>query len=317
LEIWLRHQSPHWPEVGNVVPASHAARIDKVAANSLGVAGDREASAAHVQTYSRWSQSRTRGSALDPEPSSRRPTGIQWGKKLMTTLRRLAVNTIEAVTRLASPVTQEWAQAIRRELDFIESDWAAFFWAVGSTKILFRRQAFRLADLSDIPRASQVLRRKIQLRTFAGSAVVLTEAAAFAWFTFANPHAIQRSGSALTVVAMLFWAYQLFSRRPRAVPSEPSACARSYRIELERQRDFFRGSWLWARVVVVIPGIALFCYGGIIADPGTKSVHLRLAVTFAALLLVAIPNSLRISRTFQRQLDDLEAVLREPEESRP
>jgi hypothetical protein len=69
--------------------------------------------------------------------------------------------------------------------------------------------------------------------------------------------------------------------------------------------------------VVVIPGIALFCYGGIVADPGAKSFHLRLAVTFAAVLLVAIPNSLRMSRTFQRQLDDLEAVLREPEESRP
>jgi hypothetical protein len=231
----------------------------------------------------------------------------------MTTLRRLAVTTIEAVTQLASPVTQEWAQAVRRELDFIESDWDALFWALGSTRILFRRQAFRLADLSDVPGASQALRRKIQLRTFAGSAVVLTEAALFAWFSFANPHAIQRCGSALTVVAMLFWAYQLFSRRPRAVPSELSACAMSYMIELERQRDFFRGPWLWARLIIVIPGIALFCYGGIIADPAAKSFHLRLAVMFIAVLLVAIPNSLRMSRTFQRQLEDLQAVLRKPE----
>jgi hypothetical protein len=91
----------------------------------------------------------------------------------MTTLRRLAVNTIKAVTQLASPVKQQWAQAMRRELDFIESDWAAFFWALGSTKILFRRQAFRLADLSDVPCASQVLRRKIHFRTSAGGAVVL------------------------------------------------------------------------------------------------------------------------------------------------
>jgi hypothetical protein len=124
---------------------------------------------------------------------------------------------------------------------------------------------------------------------------------------------MQRSGYALTVVAMLFWAYQLFSRRPRAVPKELSACVVSYRSELERQRDFFRGSWLWARLVVVIPGIALFCYGGIIADPANKSVHLKVAATFVVLLLVAIPNSLRMSRSFQRQLDELQTVQGKPE----
>jgi hypothetical protein len=32
-----------------------------------------------------------------------------------------------------------WAAAMLRELDFIESDWAALFWAIGSTTAIFRR----------------------------------------------------------------------------------------------------------------------------------------------------------------------------------
>jgi hypothetical protein len=313
LEIWLRPQSSDWSEVGNVVPASHAARVDKVAANSLGVAFCGEASEAHVQTIRRRAKGRSRGSALEPQSSSRFDTGKDWGAKLMFTLRRLAIKTIEMVTQLSSPVSRQWAQAMRRELDFIESDWAAFLWALGSTKILFRRQTFRLADLSDVLLASQMLRRKIKFRTFAGSGVVLTEAAVFAWSTIANPHFIQRTGSALTVVAMLLWAYQLVARRPQAIPDELTACVAAYRIELERQRDFFRGRWLWARLVVVIPGIALFCYGGAIADPANSSVLAKIAATFFVLLLIAIPNSARMSRNFQRQLDDLQSVQENPE----
>jgi hypothetical protein len=230
----------------------------------------------------------------------------------MTPLRQLAAKIMNGVVRLASPSAQDWARGMLRELDFIKSDWAAFFWALGSIRILFKRQAQPLADFSDIPRASQDLRRKIQLRTFAGYAVTLSEAACFAWFSFAIPHTMQRSGCALTMLAMLFWAYQLFSRRPRAIPGEPSACAISYRLELERQRDFFRGSWLWSRLAVVIPGTILFCYGGVIADPRGASVYLKIAVAFFVLCLVAIPNSLRLARKFQQQINDLDAVFREP-----
>jgi hypothetical protein len=179
---------------------------------------------------------------------------------------------------------------------------------LGSTKILFRTHVFRLTELSDVPCAARILKRKIKLRTYLGSTVVWSEAAIFSWCTIVNPHAVQRSGYALTAVAMLFWAYQLFSRRPQVVPNELSACITSYKIELERQRDFFRGCWLWARLVVVLPGITLFCYGGIVSHLGSRSIYFTVAAAFVFLLLVAIPNSLRMSRGFQRQLDDLHAV---------
>jgi hypothetical protein len=36
------------------------------------------------------------------------------------------------------PTAQDWANAMLRELDFIESGWAALFWALGSTTAIYR-----------------------------------------------------------------------------------------------------------------------------------------------------------------------------------
>lgn len=56
----------------------------------------------------------------------------------MSAMRRLASRLLRAVLRHAPPDSQGWASAMLRELDFIESDWAAFFWALGSTTAIFR-----------------------------------------------------------------------------------------------------------------------------------------------------------------------------------
>jgi hypothetical protein len=56
----------------------------------------------------------------------------------MTPIRRLATRLLTFVVRHTSSGSQEWANAMLRELDFIESDWAALFWALGSTTAIFR-----------------------------------------------------------------------------------------------------------------------------------------------------------------------------------
>lgn len=53
-------------------------------------------------------------------------------------LRKLAVRWLRAIVRKAPPACQEWASAMLRELDFIESDWAALIWALGSTAAISR-----------------------------------------------------------------------------------------------------------------------------------------------------------------------------------
>jgi hypothetical protein len=57
----------------------------------------------------------------------------------MGTPRRLAVGLLKAAIRIAPAASREWAAAMLRELDFVEDDWAALMWALGSTTVILRR----------------------------------------------------------------------------------------------------------------------------------------------------------------------------------
>jgi len=61
----------------------------------------------------------------------------------MSPTRRLALRLLRVVVRNASSDSRDWADAMLRELDFIESDWAALFWALGSTTAIFRHSVPR------------------------------------------------------------------------------------------------------------------------------------------------------------------------------
>jgi hypothetical protein len=56
----------------------------------------------------------------------------------MSLIRRLASRLLRAAVRHSSPESQEWVRAMLNELDFIESDWAAWFWALGSARAIFK-----------------------------------------------------------------------------------------------------------------------------------------------------------------------------------
>ncbi len=233
----------------------------------------------------------------------------------MAPSRRLALKILNAVVRFASPAAQDWAKAMLRELDFIENDWTALLWAIGSTRILLKRGDVPVADLSDIPRVAQHLTKKIRRRTLRGCVVTLGESVAFGWFLFIVPNTIQRLGCALTVAAMLYLTYQLWARHAREAPGEtdPSACAIPYRAELERQRDFHCGWWFWSRLLIMLPGPILFCVGGVIAQPETTQGYFAIIVCLIALAIAAIPLNLRLARKYQRQIDELDAVRKGPQ----
>ena len=55
--------------------------------------------------------------------------------------RGLAERLLRAVIRLAPGESTEWATAMLRELDFIEGDWEALFWALGSATVILRHAA--------------------------------------------------------------------------------------------------------------------------------------------------------------------------------
>jgi hypothetical protein len=53
--------------------------------------------------------------------------------------RTLALKLLRAALQCAPAASREWAEAMLVELEYIEGDWPAFFWALGCTTAIFRQ----------------------------------------------------------------------------------------------------------------------------------------------------------------------------------
>jgi hypothetical protein len=228
----------------------------------------------------------------------------------MTIPRQLAVKIMNLSAGYATPGAREWVDAMSRELDFIENDWSALWWALGSTRVLFKRPHVPLADMSVVPRAAKLLAKTIRRRTLVGSVATLTEAVFFGSFLFAETTLMVRVASALTVAAVLYIACQLYARRAGRPPSDSSlaASAEFYRMELKRQRDFHRGSWFWSRQLLFLPGPVLFCVAEAMAQPDSGRRFLAVMAAFMLLWWRAVSLNLRLANNYQRRLDELDAL---------
>lgn len=56
----------------------------------------------------------------------------------MSVIRRAASRWLSAMIRYSPPRGREWANAMLRETDFVEGDWSALLWALGSMAVLCR-----------------------------------------------------------------------------------------------------------------------------------------------------------------------------------
>jgi hypothetical protein len=63
---------------------------------------------------------------------------------MMSAPRKIAIKLMSAVVRYSPDESREWASAMLQELDFVEGDWAALFWALGCTTAIFRHSSDRL-----------------------------------------------------------------------------------------------------------------------------------------------------------------------------
>ena len=226
------------------------------------------------------------------------------------TIRRLASAILTASVRWASPGVRQWGNAMLHEMDFVEGDWAALFWALGSATALFKHLEAPMSNLSDVFSRTQALMKKIRRRTLVGYAVCFIVIVTFGSFILIFPNTLARIGSGLTVAAALYMAYQLYERRNRKPPSGTglSACTAFYRKELERQRDFHRGIWFWSRLVFMVPGYVLFIVGAAMAHPELAREYAVITICYILLGIVAVPLNQRLSRTYQRQIDELDAL---------
>jgi hypothetical protein len=56
----------------------------------------------------------------------------------MPTIRQIASRLLSVIVQRSSAESRTWGNAMLRELDFIENDWSALHWALGSTTALFK-----------------------------------------------------------------------------------------------------------------------------------------------------------------------------------
>lgn len=56
----------------------------------------------------------------------------------MSPIRSLAERLLRAMLRHAPEEQRAWVEAMLRELDFVETEWGALFWALGCTTAIFR-----------------------------------------------------------------------------------------------------------------------------------------------------------------------------------
>jgi hypothetical protein len=59
----------------------------------------------------------------------------------MSSIRNAARRVLQFVVQHAPPATRSWGDAMMREMDCIDDDWAAMSWALGSTMALCRQSA--------------------------------------------------------------------------------------------------------------------------------------------------------------------------------
>jgi hypothetical protein len=139
---------------------------------------------------------------------------------------------------------------------------------------------------------------------------MICSAACYGTFLYFFPGAVQRVGSSLTLAAYLYCTYQFRKGGPvrRVLADPPAATCAAYQAELKRLRDFPLISKLMAPF---IPGPAVFMMGFLVPEQGLwKAVGLTAALILSPFML-AIPLYRRNRSTLQREIDALDALMRQ------
>jgi hypothetical protein len=236
----------------------------------------------------------------------------------MTRLRKLAVKISDTVVRRSLPAYKDWARATSRELEFIESDWAALRWALGSWKMAASCQMnASLTSMSDVPRAAAMFLKGARVSNVVNWVSLLWMGY---WFSGIFPHTTANPsrllGSGLILAILVYIACQAIAFRGWRFPLEGGlpVVANAYRLALERQRDFASGVWYWSRSAILVAGPLLSAYRAWLLKPSlVREIILRANLAAGVIIVVSLLLTwpkiwLSPWRKYQRTLDQLDAL---------
>jgi hypothetical protein len=234
----------------------------------------------------------------------------------MTRLRKLAIKISDTVIRRCPPAFKDWARATSRELEFIESDWAALRWALGSWRMAASCWNAPLTSMSEVPRAAQHLLRRTRL------SAVLT-ALSLLWISYwfsgiFRPTVAGRQeglGWCLILAVLGYIAGEAIADRGWRFPREGGSqeVADAYRSALGHQRDLYSGLWYWSRAALFVAGPMMGTYHAWLLKPSAAreailGANLVACGVLVLSLLVTRPLTRRAVAGYQRTIDELDAL---------
>lgn len=162
------------------------------------------------------------------------------------------------------------------------------------------------------------LARTTRRRNYGALVVCAIVLAICVWLFLWIGEPLARIGALLIVVGIGTIVFQVRANQGseqaavrRASQMGETASVEFYRADLERQRDFHSGRRLWTRLLLFAPGPLIFFAGFARAHPEVAGTIRLEAIAAVALLIAAVPLNLWLAHGYQRQLDQLNLLLKD------
>ena len=171
----------------------------------------------------------------------------------------------------------------------------------------------------EIRKRSEKLDKRFRRRNNDVLAVCFTVMVCFSVSLLVSPlNLFQRVGALLTIFGGGYLAFQIRANQLKArvlvtmaAKIGGVASVEFYRAALERERDFYRGISLWSRFIMLAPGLPVLCIGEAVAHPDEASTLRGIAVICILFWVAVVWLSLRKAHQEQRQINELDALMRE------
>jgi hypothetical protein len=224
----------------------------------------------------------------------------------MTVVRRSAMGIAAFVVRYAAPGCRDWAEGLAREAEFIEDDWSALGWAIGSTRVLLDRREATVSSLSEAASKARHFLESLRRQNY--SYLFFCQALTYALRLLDANNRQQRAGCVLVVLAGTYMGiFDLLRTRMVQLPpndEDAEAWAFYYRRELERRCG--PGAF-----VGVVFSSAVYIVGVLLAEREGAGAHPILGMSLAVILLCGTSFFVWKRRQYQHQIEALEVILRE------
>jgi hypothetical protein len=226
----------------------------------------------------------------------------------MRLVRSAAQKLSRMVVRYASPGCKEWAQGLAREADFIQSDWKALAWALGSMRVLLVLRHTPIRSLDDVVRLARKSAAAKWIVGFGCGFAVLNGALNLTQF-FGGRVISVRIGHSLVGAAWMLIGFNLFkevrARKKLLAAKTVLDIAHSYKAELERQLNAYRSSSnLWIGAC----GGACMIVGQAMVLPLSMSFGLLVSLCLELMVIGVIVLYGR--RNARRKLEEVTALLK-------